>query len=78
MLLCHFLTQTYRLKKGKRSRDKSANAKDKGKFETLWDVVLYMTNIRPGSGTSTNSSGGSSGIDTEEVKKEYVDKWKAK
>ena len=53
----------------------SENAKEKfkAKFETLWDVVLYMTNIRPGSGTSTSS--GSSG-EIEEVKKTYFDQWK--
>lgn len=27
----------------------------KGKFQTLWDVTLYLTNIRPGSSESTST-----------------------
>ena len=73
----YLLPKTYRFKtKKRRKRDKSANAKEK--FETLWDVVLYMTNIRPGSGASSVSSAGSSGRDIDDIKKEVIEKWKAK
>ena len=58
----------------KDSVNKSKNAANE-KFESLWDVVLYMTNRRPGSAQST-SSGGSEEVCEDEKKMTVIAKWK--
>ena len=60
----------------KGAKDKSLNARKHAKFESLWDVVLYLSNRRPGSAQS--SSGGSGSVDEmeEEVQLSFIAKWK--